>query len=450
MIRNIPTPSKVCYPTNFNGLSIQGSLESSSNPEPQELQEIKIEQWRTEQQQPNITGDDNLVIPFESIMLRQPGQVMPAPPESDEPAAMAAISTDELVNAWLRLSTYEEKVAAIKKLAFSKTPVTRAGYRPGAVRILSSARVGHITVIKTSLPLTAGKVVDWVNRGSADFADDLDSVAEAIQCQLKRRGNRGAEDIPSNQSAEQAQLAYQILMSDHYHMLDPYAVRDGDRISGTVTQVKNHCSKEAKCDHIKLYRAPLVTKPSTSTSASCLPVDPYFLGLWLGDGAKRITLVGVVLSNGYVLAWFKRMLPSLWPRPGGAVDPQNKAEIGQSEDVLGSPESTQSTPALLIAVAEAPEPKSDCVVDVIVGGIRGERRLVPICSIGSGRAGFPVSAPHYTTWKFVYDESDGDKEGLEQEADQDARGDNRYLVYIKQKFSQIGYEARIDGYFGDI
>ncbi|KAK2742642.1 hypothetical protein FQN55_007761 [Onygenales sp. PD_40] len=124
-----------------------------------------------------------------------------------------------------------------------------------------------------------------------------------------------------------------------------------------------------------------------------------------------VTLVGVVLSNGYVLAWFKRMLPSLWPRPGGAVDPQNKAEIGQSEDVLGSPESTQSTPALLIAVAEAPEPKSDCVVDVIVGGIRGERRLVPICSIGSGRAGFPVSAPHYTTWKFVYDESDGDKEG---------------------------------------
>ncbi|KAK2793808.1 glutamate synthase [NADH] [Onygenales sp. PD_10] len=280
-----------------------------------------IEQWWAEQQQPNITGDDNLVIPFESIMLRQPGQVMPAPPESDEPAAMAVISPDEL----------------------------------------------------------AGKVVDWVNRGSADFADDLDSVAEAIQCQLKRRGNRGAEDIPSNQSAEQAQLAYQILMSDHYHMLDPYAVRDGDRISGTVTQVKNYCSKEAKCNHIKLYRAPLVTKPSTST----------------------ITLVGVVLSNGYVLAWFKRMLPSLWPRPGGAVDPQNKAEIGQSEDVLGSPESTQSTPALLIAVAEASEPKSDCVVDVI-------------------------------------------------ESDQDARGDNRYLVDIQQKFGQIGYEARIDGYFGDI
>ncbi|KAK2800343.1 hypothetical protein FQN50_008159 [Emmonsiellopsis sp. PD_5] len=47
---------------------------ASSNPEPQAMQEIKIERGRAGQQQPNITGSNNLVIPFQSIMLRQPGQ----------------------------------------------------------------------------------------------------------------------------------------------------------------------------------------------------------------------------------------------------------------------------------------------------------------------------------------------------------------------------------------
>ncbi|KAK2796325.1 hypothetical protein FQN51_009415 [Onygenales sp. PD_10] len=47
---------------------------TSSNPEPQAMQEIKIERGRAGQQQLNITGGNSLVIPFQSIMLRQPGQ----------------------------------------------------------------------------------------------------------------------------------------------------------------------------------------------------------------------------------------------------------------------------------------------------------------------------------------------------------------------------------------
>ncbi|EEQ83610.1 uncharacterized protein BDCG_00415 [Blastomyces dermatitidis ER-3] len=45
----------------------------SSNPEPQATQEIKIERGKAGQK-PHITGNSNLTIPFENIMLRRPGQ----------------------------------------------------------------------------------------------------------------------------------------------------------------------------------------------------------------------------------------------------------------------------------------------------------------------------------------------------------------------------------------
>ncbi|OAX79724.1 hypothetical protein ACJ72_05909 [Emergomyces africanus] len=45
----------------------------SFNPEPQATQEIKIERAKAGQK-PHVTGDSNLIIPFEHIMLRKPGQ----------------------------------------------------------------------------------------------------------------------------------------------------------------------------------------------------------------------------------------------------------------------------------------------------------------------------------------------------------------------------------------
>ncbi|KAK9429821.1 hypothetical protein V1505DRAFT_373095 [Lipomyces doorenjongii] len=84
---------------------------------------------------------------------------------------------------------------------------------------------------------------------------------------------------------EQAQLAFKILKSDLHHLIDPLIVSDGEEFSMTVEEYERLCTKETKLRYLKLYRAPFVFDPSTvSADQRALPVDPYFLGLWLGDG----------------------------------------------------------------------------------------------------------------------------------------------------------------------
>ncbi|KAK9344391.1 hypothetical protein V1522DRAFT_445025 [Lipomyces starkeyi] len=84
-------------------------------------------------------------------------------------------------------------------------------------------------------------------------------------------------------STDQAQLALKILQSDLYHLVDPLIVSDGQVM--TVEEYERLCCKEVKRKHLKLYRAPLAFDPATiSTGPRALPVDPYFLGLWPGDG----------------------------------------------------------------------------------------------------------------------------------------------------------------------
>ena len=84
---------------------------------------------------------------------------------------------------------------------------------------------------------------------------------------------------------EQAQLAYSILVGDHYHLIDPYVVLNGESFSFTVAQFQVLCSAEVKKTHLKLFRSPLRFVPnSVSTPSQPLALDPYFIGFWLGDG----------------------------------------------------------------------------------------------------------------------------------------------------------------------
>ncbi|KAK9359186.1 hypothetical protein V1504DRAFT_458922 [Lipomyces starkeyi] len=84
---------------------------------------------------------------------------------------------------------------------------------------------------------------------------------------------------------EQAQLALKILQSDLHHLVDPIIVSDGEEFSMTVEESERLCTKEVKLRYLKLYRARFAFDPSTvSADQRALPVDPYFLGLWLGDG----------------------------------------------------------------------------------------------------------------------------------------------------------------------
>ncbi|KAK9235274.1 hypothetical protein V1525DRAFT_458697 [Lipomyces kononenkoae] len=76
----------------------------------------------------------------------------------------------------------------------------------------------------------------------------------------------------------QAQLAVSTLQGNNYHLIDPALVHDGEEFKMTIDEYKRLCSKAA-IRSFKLYRCPLQFDSSTATT-----VDPYFLGLWLGDG----------------------------------------------------------------------------------------------------------------------------------------------------------------------
>lgn len=63
---------------------------------------------------------------------------------------------------------------------------------------------------------------------------------------------------------------------------EPNLVREGDIIEMTVNQYLK-CNKRKQKSQLKGYKIP---KPVTCLSKS-LPIDPYYLGVWLGDGTSN-------------------------------------------------------------------------------------------------------------------------------------------------------------------
>jgi hypothetical protein len=115
----------------------------------------------------------------------------------------------------------------------------------------------------------------------------------------------------------QAQLAHSILLSTSYHLIDPGLVEDGDDFSMTVEQYENLCSKEVKRSHLKLYRAKLIFTPLIPPEERPVPIDPYFLGLWLGDGSAANTAISS--SDQEVAVWLQSYVDRLnRQRPNGA------------------------------------------------------------------------------------------------------------------------------------
>lgn len=64
---------------------------------------------------------------------------------------------------------------------------------------------------------------------------------------------------------------------------DPTWVRNGDIFVMTLDQNMKMCNHEVRMDNMLGYKSPL---PIFNISEA-LPLDPYYVGLWLGDGARR-------------------------------------------------------------------------------------------------------------------------------------------------------------------
>lgn len=121
-------------------------------------------------------------------------------------------------------------------------------------------------------------------------------------------------------SAEQANFVRNLLMSDKHHVIDDFVVSDGEIFEPTVTEFEAYCNKEVARMNMQTYRVPLEFKDfgmsSGDKSQSTLPLDPYFLGLWLGDGSVGAPVVSS--ADVETRAWLQQYVNSLNEgRPAG-------------------------------------------------------------------------------------------------------------------------------------
>ena len=65
-------------------------------------------------------------------------------------------------------------------------------------------------------------------------------------------------------------------------------MHEGDDLDLSVEKFENWCSGKSLARAFKLHRAPLrAVDDIQATLAENLPLDPYFIGFWLGDGTAR-------------------------------------------------------------------------------------------------------------------------------------------------------------------
>jgi NAD(P)H-dependent glutamate synthase small subunit len=206
---------------------------------------------------------------------------------------------------------------------------------------LPSSEMSHPFPTSSQRPSSPPATPNQVTRSSSPFLDtssmDLDEAAsdrfaavresiDAVDC--KCRGLRKV--LRRFKTDEQARIAHEILLGDHNDLIDPLVVRDGDEYSMTVEEYENLCSKEVKKNHLKLYRAPLRFEPSNAAINATVPVDPYFLGLWLGDGDKNNAAITSNVSDRAVAVWLQSYVDRLNSmRPNGARPLHLKQNLSQ-------------------------------------------------------------------------------------------------------------------------
>lgn len=212
-----------------------------------------------------------------------------------------------------------------KKLARmpSSTHPSDQSWRPGAQIQSSSQHDSQQTVSSSSFADTAHLLSE------EDHIDKFAAVRESLRTSCKSGGCEGFKRVTVTfKSAEQAELAHKLLCSDHYRVVDPCAVSNGESFTMTLDKFEASCCKMEALphNHLKLYRAPLRFVPSETPSTS-VPLDPYWFGFWLGDGVKRTTqIVSSDLEiKVYIQAYIERL---------NAEKPADAHPLGLSEQLI--------------------------------------------------------------------------------------------------------------------
>lgn len=156
----------------------------------------------------------------------------------------------------------------------------------------------------------------------APDVDRFESVRTSLRASSCRCGGF-RKVLRRFKTRDQAVTAHEILLGDHADLIDPLAVHDGDEYSLPVEQFEALCNGEAKRTHLKLFRArltfdtPSQNVSALSSSSSSLPLDPYYLGFWLGDGTALNT--GISSSDREVAVYLRSYVHRLnSSRPPGA------------------------------------------------------------------------------------------------------------------------------------
>ncbi|KAG6360251.1 hypothetical protein INS49_011307 [Diaporthe citri] len=217
------------------------------------------------------------------------------------------------------------KPRQFKKLARmpSSTHPSDQTWRPGVQAQFSSQQDSQQTASSSSFADTAQLVSD------EDHMEKFAAVRESLRTTCKSGGCEGFKMVTVTfKSTEQADLAYQLLSSDHYRVVDPCAVSNGECFTMTLDQFEASCCKKDDLphNHLKLYRAPLRFVPSETPSAD-VPLDPYWFGFWLGDGVKRTTQI--VSSDLEIKVYIQAYVDRL-----NAEKPADAHPLGLSEQII--------------------------------------------------------------------------------------------------------------------
>lgn len=110
------------------------------------------------------------------------------------------------------------------------------------------------------------------------------------------------------ETIEEAEMAYSLLLSDVYDRVDPSFVSNGYKFQASVEALEQMCSKDILHNHLHMYRAP-AEQVEPLTHSSSLPVDPYFLGLWLGEGSSDSATI--LTTDREVVVWLQQYVERL-------------------------------------------------------------------------------------------------------------------------------------------